>query len=211
MCQTQGTGGAIPWQHQGIGDTVVNNTDRITCHLIPSYYQASYHHQIVPHCFHFIDEKIKPFVQDHSVVEVTLESHICFIFQRQTCFYYTTWCSVSFHFQVKKAGIGYISNLPWVPCILHTKISFISPSSICLKQLLSNHHAQWLYVAPGSLAILSFFLHFRLITEVTQKVFRGSHTRAWDLFGIYILRINHGLYSILFARTIHSTHFYQPE
>lgn len=58
----------------------------------------------------------------------------------------------------------------------------LPPSPICLEQLLSNHHAQWLSVAPGSLAILSFFLHFRLITEVTQKVFRGCHARTWDLY-----------------------------
>ena len=60
----------------------MNKTDSGPCHLILVIIQDSYYDQLVPHSFHFIVEEIEPFVQDHSVTEVRLDSRSA-LFQRQ--------------------------------------------------------------------------------------------------------------------------------
>ena len=75
MCQTQGIGeGAIPWQYQEIGDTMVNKAGRVPCHLFLIIIQDSYYDHLVPRSFHFIVEEIKPSVQNHLVTGVRLDS-----------------------------------------------------------------------------------------------------------------------------------------
>ena len=75
MCQTQGIGeGAIPWQYQEIGDTMVNKAGRVPWHLFLIIIQDSYYDHLVPSSFHLIVEEIKPSVQNHLVTGVRLDS-----------------------------------------------------------------------------------------------------------------------------------------
>lgn len=167
----------------------MNKTDSVPCYLILVITQDSYYGQLVPHSFHFIVEEIEPFVQDHSVTEVRLDSRST-LFQRQLfplchmelCFFLLlgqqSWDEVCLQFSMDAVFSSTLKSPPFPTC-------FQKPLSSCCAQLLS--------AAPRFLTTLSFSYISGLTIKVTQENFQGwSHQ---DL-GI-ILRINCGLSSLL--------------
>lgn len=79
--------------------------------------------------------------------------------------------------------MGYVSNLPWVPCI-YPCYAFLHfpPISICLE-------VPWAITAPSCYMLLPGPLPFcrssyisDFITKVTPKVFKGNHSKIWVLY-----------------------------